>query len=65
MGQVIYRLRKVIAEPVFGQIKQALGFRRFSLRRLSKVGAEWGIVCVCHNLLKLYRVAGSARVRAA
>jgi len=54
-GRPIYARRKVIVEPVFGQIKQALGFRRFSLRGLGKVAAEWGIVCLCHNLLKLYR----------
>jgi hypothetical protein len=61
-GKATYRLRKVIAEPVFGQIKQALGFRRFSLRGLGKAAAEWGIVCLCHNLLKLYRAAGSVHV---
>jgi transposase len=59
-GRPIYARRKVIVEPVFGQIKQALGFRRFSLRGLGKVAAEWGIVCLCHNLLKLYR-ANAAR----
>jgi Transposase DDE domain len=58
-GRTIYGRRKVIAEPVFGQIKQALGFRRFSLRGLAKVASEWGIVCLCHKLLKLYRAAGA------
>jgi len=58
-GRPIYARRKVIVEPVFGQIKQALGFRRFSLRGLAKVAAEWGIVCLCHNLLKLYRAAAA------
>jgi len=42
-------------EPVFGQIKAAMGLRRFSLRGLLKVPSEWAIVCACHNLLKLYR----------
>ena len=51
----------MIVEPVFGQIKQALGFRRFSLRGLAKVAAEWGIVCLCHNLLKLCRAAGTCQ----
>ena len=60
-GKAIYRLRKLIAEPVFGQIKQAMGFRRFSLRGQGKAAAEWGIVCLCHNVLKLYRAAGSLR----
>jgi transposase len=64
-GQAIYRLRKLIAEPVFGQIKQGMGFRRFSLRGRDKAAAEWGIVCLCHNALKLYRVTSSVRVAAA
>ena len=54
-GRAIYARRKVIVEPVFGQIKRAIGFCRFSLRGLNKVAAEWGIVCLCHNVLKLYR----------
>jgi transposase len=54
-GRKLYAMRKTIVEPVFGQIKQAMGFRRFSLRGLGKARAEWGIVCLCHNLLKLLR----------
>ena len=54
-------VRRLIAEPVFGQIKQALGFRQFSLRGLTQVAAEWGIVCLCHNLRKLYRAVGAMR----
>jgi len=54
-GRKIYALRKILVEPVFGQIKSAMGFRRFSLRGLQKVACEWGIVCACHNLLKLFR----------
>ena len=52
----IYAARKAIVEPVFGQIKQARGFRRFSLRGLAKVQAEWALVCATHNILKLYRL---------
>jgi len=48
-----YRLRKQLPEPVFGQIKQARGFRQFLLRGFEKVRAEWAIVCTGHNLLKL------------
>ena len=48
-----YRLRKQIVEPVFGQIKQARGFRQFLLRGIDKVRAEWAIICTAHNLLKL------------
>jgi transposase len=52
-----YRLRKQVVEPVFGQIKQAMGFRQFLLRGLAKVKAEWQLVCTAHNLLKLARAA--------
>jgi len=56
-----YRLRKQVVEPVFGQIKQARGFRQFLLRGLVKVKAEWAILCAVHNLLKLAAVRRSAR----
>src|SRR3974377_950668 len=48
-----YRLRKQLPEPVFGQIKEARGFRQFLLRGLEEVQAEWSLVCTAHNLLKL------------
>jgi hypothetical protein len=48
-----YRLRKQTVEPVFGQIKQARGFRQFLLRGIDKVRAEWALICTAHNLLKL------------
>ena len=48
-----YRLRKQVVEPVFGQIKQARGFRQFLLRGLEKVKAEWAMICTAHNILKL------------
>jgi transposase len=54
-GYAIYRMRKAIVEPVFGQIKQARGFRRFSFRGQTKTGAEWSLICTTHNLLKLWR----------
>ena len=53
-----YRLRKQIVEPVFGQIKQARGFRQFLLRGLDKVRSEWAMVCAVHNLLKLAKATG-------
>lgn len=59
-GKKIYALRKILVEPVFGQIKAAMGFRRFSLRGLAKASSEWGIVCLCHNLLKLFRASTAA-----
>jgi transposase len=52
-----YRLRKQVVEPVFGQIKQARGFRQFLLRGSEKVKAEWAIICTAHNLAKLARAA--------
>ena len=52
-----YRLRKQVVEPVFGQIKQAMGFRQFLLRGLAKVKAEWQLVCLAHNLSKLMRAS--------
>lgn len=54
-GRSTYRMRKAIIEPVFGQIKQALGFRQFLLRGYEKVQAEWLLVCASHNLLKMFR----------
>ncbi len=54
-GRAIYAKRKEISEPVFGQIKQARGFRQFLMRGLSKVSAEWDLICLGHNVLKLYR----------
>jgi len=58
-----YRLRKQVVEPVFGQIKQARGFRQFLLRGLAKVKAEWAILCAVHNLLKLAGARRSAPPR--
>src|SRR5262249_48936480 len=54
-GRALYARRKVIVEPVFGQIKEVRGFRRFLLRGLDNIRGEWHLVCVTHNLLKLWR----------
>ena len=48
-----YRLRKQVVEPVYGQIKEARGFRQFLLRGIEKVKAEWAMACTAHNLRKL------------
>lgn len=48
-----YRLRKQTVEPVFGQIKEARGFRRFLLRGIEKVRSEWSLIATAHNLRKL------------
>jgi Transposase DDE domain len=54
-GKARYALRKSTVEPVFGQIKEARGIRRFRLRGLFKVTSEWRLICATHNLLKLFR----------
>lgn len=66
-GRAEYRRRKAIVEPVFGQTKEARGFRRFHLRGRLKATAEWHLVCAVHNLAKLFgsgragRVVGASR----
>jgi transposase len=55
-GATVYAARKSIVEPVFGQIKQARGFRQFLLRGIKKVRGEWALVCATHNILKMYRL---------
>jgi len=54
-GTALYARRQVIVEPVFGQIKEARGFRRFLLRGLEHLRGEWRLVCLTHNLLKIWR----------
>ena len=54
-GRAIYARRKVIVEPVYGQIKSAPRFDQFSLRGLEKVKGEWSLVAMCHNLLKVFK----------
>jgi hypothetical protein len=54
-GRATYSLRKQIVEPVFGQIKEARNFRHFSFRGLENCQQEWDLVCLTHNLLKLFR----------
>jgi len=59
-GAAAYARRKAVVEPVFGQIKQARGLRQFLMRGVSKVRAEWSLMCLTHNLLKLHRAAVAA-----
>ena len=56
VGAAVYATRKWIAEPVFGQIKQARGFRQFLLRGIAKVRGEWALICMTHNLLKFHKI---------
>ena len=64
-GHKTYAQRKAIVEPVFGQMKEWLRFRRFSFRGLEKVQAEWDFVCAAHNLMKLFRARGRPAAAAA
>jgi transposase len=52
-ARTLYAKRKITAEPVFGNIKANLRFRRFSRRSTSAVTSEWRLICSVHNLLKL------------
>jgi transposase len=54
VGKAVYAARKCVVEPVFGQIKQARGFRQFLLRGLRKVQGEWALLCMTHNILKVH-----------
>ena len=60
-GKAVYAARKCVVEPVFGQIKQARGFRQFLLRGKQKVKGEWALVCLTHNILEAVRDAVSLR----
>lgn len=60
-----YRLRKHTVEPVFGQVKEARGFRRFLHRGTEKVRAEWRLICTAHNLLKLAARVAAERIAGA
>ena len=54
-GRETYAKRKGMVEPLFGQIKQARGFRQFLLRGMENMRGEWRLICMTHNLLKLFR----------
>jgi hypothetical protein len=54
-GRAIYSKRKESVEPVIGQIKHVRGFRQFLLRGIDRVKAEWRLMCLGHNVLKMWR----------
>ena len=58
-GKAIYRRRKCTIEPVFGQIKEGMGFRQLSLRDLSAAAGEWCLVCLAYNLRRLHVLMGA------
>jgi hypothetical protein len=61
-GKKVYSRRKETVEPVFGQIKEARGLRRFRFRGLGAVQAEWSLICATRNLLKLFRSGWSPQM---
>ena len=61
VGKALYAARKHIVEPVFGQTKSARGIRQFLLRGIEKVSAEWQLICLTHNLLKIWRRVSGVR----
>ena len=63
-GKKTYSRRKESVEAVFGQIKQARGVRQYLLRGIEKVRAEWRLICLEHNLLKIWRAGRSVSVLA-
>jgi transposase len=64
-GRAKYGLRKITVEPVFGQIKSCMGFRRFSMRGREACEFEWSLVCAAHNLRKLFKYGVAAMARTA
>ena len=63
VGRELYALRKQTVEPVFGIIKERMGFRRFSLRGTGKAELEWSLVCTAYNLRRLFNLRGAYALR--
>jgi transposase len=61
-GREVFSKRKVIVEPVFAQLKHIRGFRQFLLRGLRQVEAEWLLICMTHNLMKLFRATKQLQI---
>jgi len=55
--QALYRLQEQTVEPVFGIIKEVMGFRRFSMRGKEKAETEWRLVCLSYNLKKMFKLS--------
>jgi len=63
-GKRLYAKRKAIVEPVFGHIKETIGFRKFSLRGLNKVRGEFALVSLAHNMRKIINAFNKPLVQA-
>ena len=61
-GKEKYKLRKQTVEPVFGIIKEVMGFRRFHLRGLEKVKLEWDLVTLSYNMKRLYNIVSGGGI---
>ena len=58
-SKLLYRLRKLIPEPVFGIVKSAIGFRQFLLRGLDGVIGEWHLATTAFNIKRMFALAGT------
>jgi len=58
-GKALYKLRKQTVEPVFGIVKEVLGFRRFSMRGKEKANIEWDLVSISANIKRLHKLGMS------
>ena len=56
----VYELRKITVEPVYGNLKENLGFRGFLLRGLEKVKIEFNLACIAHNLQKIWKLRAAS-----
>ena len=63
--QALLRQRQVIIEPVFATLKQAMGFRRWTVRGLENVRTQWALLCAAYNFKKLYKPWAAARLATA
>ena len=61
-GRALYKLRKETVEPVFGIVKQVMGFRQFHLRGHPKADLEWALVCLAYNARRLFKLSDSGRL---
>jgi hypothetical protein len=62
-GKQLYKLRKQTVEPVFGIIKEVMGFRQFSLRGKEKVETEWMLVCLSYNMKRMFNLMKAKEIQ--
>ena len=55
-GKALYAQRKYKIEPLFGVIKQVMGFRQFMLRGFEKAQGEWNLICITYNLKRMFKI---------